>query len=397
MFKYKFKLIDLIQLIVIIAIAIASVVLYVNNQIRNELWVKIYPIRAKVAIHQLSCSAQSPEWMTKLIQYQTINGNSPANQIAYINTKGELFHCENGYVGEYPVISDTVSENTRFRYASVTKLWTADSILGLIKDGKISFDTPIVDILTEIKDPKDARINQITIGMLLLHRGGFDRTSLFGNDMFGIGEDICPNHITRMNNITLNFNPNEKMRYSNLGYCLLGEIASRVRQKPYTQLITDNYQLDKSSIKFIGNQALSDEVSYNYVETGLTGHADIYTAFDYKGLASVAGLSGNAIDLAKQVALMTQQPEPNILSSNTALTCQLNKLRDCYGYAMFPYQQPNKSMMYFRDGALLGLSSLVAFDKNFGTIVLLSNGSKSQQYDDDIKMQLYNIANGQKL
>ena len=384
---------DILQLCFIILFTILAAYFYVNNDVRNQTWQKIYPIRAQFANNQLSCSPNSPAWLADIIKDQTINGNAPANQIAYLDPKGNLYHCENGYVGEYPILSQPVSPNTRFRYASVTKLWTADSILGLIKDGKISFDTPIVDILTEIKDPKDARINQITIGMLLLHRGGFDRTSLFGNDMFGIGEDICPNHITRMNNITLNFNPNEKMRYSNLGYCLLGEIASRVRQKPYTQLITDNYQLNKSSIKFIGNQALNDEVSYNYVETGLTGHADIYTAFDYKGLASVAGLSGNAIDLAKQVALMTQQPEPNILSSNTALTCQLNKLRDCYGYAMFPYQQPNKSMMYFRDGALLGLSSLVAVDKKFGVVALLSNGSQSERHNDQIKMQLYDIAN----
>lgn len=386
---------DIIQLLIIVVTAIFLIYYYVNNEARNVLWQKTYPIRAQIANRQLSCSPNSPTWLADIIKDQTINGNAPANQIAYLDPKGNLYHCENGYVGEYPILSQPVSANTRLRYASVTKLWTSDSIFDLIKQHKLSLDTPLVNVLTQIKNPKDPRINQITIGDLLLHRGGFDRyTVVNGQDMFGIGKDICPNHIDLMNSLTLNFEPDTKMSYSNLGYCLLGEAASKINNKPYTQLAQDNYRLDNTTLRFIGNQSLSDEVSYNYVETGLTGIADIYTAFDYKGLASVAGMSGNAIDLAKQVKQMANKPEPNILSLNTKLTCDMTKLRDCYGYAMFPYQRSSQdNVMYFRDGALLGLSSLVAVDKKFGVVALLSNGSQSEGHNDQIKMQLYSIAN----
>ncbi|EEV23883.1 beta-lactamase [Enhydrobacter aerosaccus SK60] len=386
---------DILQLCFIILFTILAAYFYVNNDVRNQTWQKIYPIRAQFANNQLSCSPNSPAWLADIIKDQTINGNAPANQIAYLDPKGNLYHCENGYVGEYPILSQPVSANTRFRYASVTKLWTSDSIFELIKQNKLSLDTPLVKVLTQIKNPKDPRINQITIGDLLLHRGGFDRyTVVNGQDMFGIGKDICPNHIDLMNSLTLNFEPNTKMSYSNLGYCLLGEAASQINNKPYTQLLQDNYRLDTTTLRFIGNQSLGDEVNYNYVETGLTGIADIYTAFDYKGLASVAGMSGNAIDLAKQVKQMANKPEPNILSLNTKLTCDITKLRDCYGYAMFPYQRSSQdNVMYFRDGALLGLSSLVAVDKKFGVVALLSNGSQSERHNDQTKMQLYNIAN----
>lgn len=386
---------DIIQLLIIVVTAIFLIYYYVNNEARNVLWQKTYPIRAQLAKHKLSCSPNSPTWLADIIKDQTINGNAPANQIAYLDLKGNLYHCENGYVGEYPILSQPVSANTRFRYASVTKLWTSDSVFELIKQNKLSLDTPLVKVLTQIKNPKDPKINQITIGDLLLHRGGFDRyTVVNGQDMFGIGKDICPNHIDLMNSLTLNFEPNTKMSYSNLGYCLLGEAASQINNKPYTQLVQDNYRLDNTTLRFIGNQSWGDEVSYNYVETGLTGIADIYTAFDYKGLASVAGMSGNAIDLAKQVKQMANKPEPNILSLNTKLTCDITKLRDCYGYAMFPYQRSSQdNVMYFRDGALLGLSSLVAVDKKFGVVALLSNGSQSEQHNDKIKMQLYDIAN----
>ena len=135
-----------------------------------------------------------------------------------------------------------------------------------------------------------------------------------------------------------------------------------------------------------------DEVSYNYVETGLTGYADIYTAFDYEGLASAAGLSGNAIDLAQQVRSMAVKSEPSILSVDPQVMCDVSKIAECYGYAMVPYQRTSQSsIVYYRDGNLLGLSSLVAIDERGSVVALLSNGTpdNSVQGSDNVKMKIY--------
>lgn len=388
----EFKLKDVITLMILLSITIISIYFYVNTEARNQAWQKAYPIRAKLANYQTTCSPKSPSWMQEAIHFQTLNNNAPANQIAYITPQGQIYHCENGYIGEMPFFSKPIDEHTRFRYASVTKLWTSDAILALIREGKLTFGTKLASIITEINQPKDSRINDITIGDLLLHRGGFNRYSATGHDMFGIGQPICPDHFERLNTIRLDFDPNSKMMYSNLGYCLLGEVVSRLNKQPYTQVMDNQYKLTQYNIKFIDNSKLSDEVNYNYVETGLTGIGDIYTVFDYKGLASVAGLSGNAISLANQVKNMVNKPMPNILSLDDNLSCDITKLRDCYGYAMFPYQAQGKNLkVYFRDGTLLGLSSLVAVDSNGGVVVLLSNGVSSLKQDgsDRTKMLIY--------
>lgn len=386
------KIKDIITVLVLVVITGVFGYYYANIQARNILWLKTYPIRAKIAERKLSCSHNSPLWLAKILTYQANHGNAPANQIAYIDPQGRLHHCENGYVGEYPLISQPINEKTRFRYASVSKLWTSDVILGLIKQGRLSFDTKMVDILTEIDSPVDKRIKEITIADLLLHRAGFDRYSIFGQDMFGIGQDICPNHLKKMNAITLGFDPNTKMSYSNIGYCLLGEIASRVEHKPYTQLVVDSYRFDNTHFAFIGNHKMADEVDYNYIETGLTGFADIYTAFDYVGLAAAAGLSGNASELAKQVHMMAQKPAPNILSLDKVSDgCDMSVLDDCYGYAMVAYRvDSDKKTMYFRDGGLLGLSSLVAVGSKGDVVALLSNGQPpSAEQDIAIKKMIY--------
>lgn len=391
MFK-SIKKSDFWTVIVLLFLAVVWGYYYANPQARNQLWLKTYPIRAELAVREMSCSDDSPTWLADILRYQTRHGNAPANQIAYIEPNGTLHHCENGYQGKYPILSDATTEQTRFRYASVTKLWTSDAILALVKEGRLSLDTKLSAIITEIDTPKDARIKDITIGQLLLHRAGFDRYSVFGQDMFGIGKDICPNHITELNNIELGFTPDSKTSYSNLGYCLLGEVVSRIYNKPYTKVIAENYSFADTSLRFIPNHAMNDEVTYNYVETGLTGYADIYTAFDYEGLASAAGLSGNAIDLAQQVQAMSLKSPTNILTDSSKVACDLIQIAECYGYAMVTYQpDPQSVKVHYRDGNLLGLSSLVAVSDSGGVVALLSNGTSNEgvKGSNKVKMMIY--------
>ena len=382
-------------LTVVVSILIVSVFgyYYANSLARSKLWSKTYPIRAKLAVRQISCSKSSPLWLADVLRHQTRHNNAPSNQIAYIDPQGILHHCENGYVGEYPVLSDAITAQTRFRYASVTKLWTADAVLDLIKKDKLALDTKLTNIITEIDTPIDTRINDITIRQLLLHRAGFDRYSVFGQDMFGIGKPICPDNLQGLNEITLGFDPDSKTSYSNLGYCLLGEVISRLNaDKSYKEVIKQQYNFAGSTLQFVSNAALSDEVTYNYVETGLTGVADIYTAFDYEGLSSAAGLSGNAIDLARQVHAMAVKPTPNILSVDAQVACDVTQIAECYGYTMVPYQRdPQSAKVYYRDGSLLGLSSLVAVSEEGSVVALLSNGTPSNgaEGNNAVKMMLY--------
>lgn len=388
------------DVIIVVALLVTVIIfgyVYSDNQLKNRIWQTIYPARAQLSVVNISCSSNSPNWLIDILKYQTKHNNAPANQIAYIESNGMLHHCENGYVGQYPLLSDSITEQTRFRYASVTKLWTADAILQLVKDDKLSLDTPIADIISEIDTPTDSRINDITIGQLLLHRAGFDRYSVFGQDMFGIGKDICPNNLTGLNDITLGFDPDSKTSYSNLGYCLLGEVISRLNHnKPYTDIIASQYNFADTHLKFVSNRALPDEVTYNYVETGLTGHADIYTAFDYDGLASAAGLSGNAIDLAQQINAMAVKPKPNILSDSKRVGCDPTQIKECYGYAMVTYQpDPRSIKVHYRDGNLLGLSSLVAVSDNGSVVALLSNGTSNDGVEgsNKVKMMIYDQIN----
>ena len=398
MFKQIHKK-DILQVIALIVVTIALSYFYANNQARNRVWQSFYPARAQLALQHVSCSEGSPSWLTDILIEKTKYQNAPANQIAYIDPQGQLYHCESGYVDGLPLLSDPISADTRFRYASVTKLWTSDTILDLIKKGRFTLETPLAELLPEINQPKDARVNDITIKQLLMHQGGFNRLDIQGNDMFGIGEPVCPNSIETMNKIKLSFPPGTQTSYSNLGYCLLGAVVEQVSGQPYQEYLQTHYDIQNADIQFISSQRLDEEISYNYTETGLTGISDIYTAFNYEDLYSVAGLSGNAVALAQQSKAMSAKRQPNILSVDADMDCDKTKLGLCYGYAMMPYQPDIQSAtVHFRDGTLLGLSSLVAVSDSGGVVALLSNGTPTdiEHTNDTIKRMTYtHLANNQ--
>ncbi|MGB6925180.1 MULTISPECIES: serine hydrolase domain-containing protein [Psychrobacter] len=391
MFK-KIQKKDILQVIALIVVTVVVGYFYANNQARNRVWQGLYPVRAQLALQHVSCSESSPSWMIDILIEKTKYQNAPANQIAYIDPQGQLYHCESGYVDGLPLLSDPISADTRFRYASVTKLWTADAILDLIKEERLTLEMPLAELLPQIDQPKDARVNDITIKQLLEHQSGFNRLDIQGNDMFGIGEPICPNSIEKMNSIKLSFTPGTQTSYSNLGYCLLGAVVEQVSGQSYQEYLQTHYDIQNTDIQFISSQRLDDEISYNYTETGLTGISDIYTAFNYEDLYSVAGLSGNAVALAQQSKAMSAKRQPNILSVDADMDCDISKLGACYGYAMMPYQDDIQSAtVHFRDGTLLGLSSLVAIDEAGGVVALLSNGTPTdiEHSKDTIKTMIY--------
>src|SRR5690606_24299187 len=121
-----------------------------------------YPIEAQIARFQMTCSNNAPVWLKASLQYATRMQGSLANQVAYIDPNGMLHHCENGWVGNL-FRSPALDPDARFRFASVTKLFTADAVLSLVNAGKLTLDTRLVKVLPEVLPVKDERLASVTI------------------------------------------------------------------------------------------------------------------------------------------------------------------------------------------------------------------------------------------
>ncbi|MDP2301810.1 MAG: serine hydrolase domain-containing protein [Ignavibacteria bacterium] len=146
-----------------------------------------------------------------------------------------------------------VSENTTYNAYSVTKTFTALSILQLAEKGKLNIDQPVKKYLPGFPYP-----SEITIRQLMTHSSGIpnpiplswihladEHNSFDGRNFFA--EIFIENNKT-------NSLPNEKYAYSNLGYVLLGQVIEKVSGLSYENYIRENIlkplELDPTELDF---------------------------------------------------------------------------------------------------------------------------------------------------
>jgi CubicO group peptidase (beta-lactamase class C family) len=130
-----------------------------------------------------------------------------------------------------------ISSSTTFRMASVSKQFTAMSILILEKNQKISFSDKISRFFPEL-DP--ALSEKITVRHLLTHTSGIP-------DYEDLMDSTSKRQITDADIVRLlsserktYFQPGTKFRYSNTAFCLLAMITERVSRKPYRVFMKEN-------------------------------------------------------------------------------------------------------------------------------------------------------------
>lgn len=159
-------------------------------------------------------------------------------------------------------IEGNALENAHFRIASITKTFTAASIMRLYQEGLISLDVPITTYLPDVPDYDVPYKSQITIRQLLQHRGGvFDVTNqeipetvnqpYAGMRYHGyVMEDLNqPTHTFTLDemigvaarNKLSNSAPDVEFHYSNTGYHLLAKIVKLTKKMSYTEYITKTF------------------------------------------------------------------------------------------------------------------------------------------------------------
>ncbi len=126
---------------------------------------------------------------------------------------------------------------TKFRLGSITKQFTAASILLLEERGKLKLDDPIKKHMPDAPAAWDA----ITIFNLLTHTSGIPNfTSLPDYKSLKLDDTPVAKTIAAVRDKPLDFVPGEKMSYSNSGYLVLGYVIERVTGASYEKFVTDN-------------------------------------------------------------------------------------------------------------------------------------------------------------
>ena len=322
----------------------------------------------------------------KFISDMRSKGFTTGNILVYEN--GEIvFQSSDGLRSIDPI--DSLTLNSQFRLASVSKQFTGVAIMKLKQAGNLDYDQKVNTILTDF--PHD----NITIKHLLHHTSGIadyieiikenfvsqnstKRYILGNNEILDIFYDTNPK---------LNFQPGEEFEYSNTGYLVLASIVEKISKQHFRDFLRENIfePLGMSRTTLYNYQEGNDPNMPNRVfGYRKTESEKGYELNDYHVVNDVRGDGGiysTLNDLYKwNMALVNYKVLPKEYLDEAWYWGTLNNCEKItYGFGWFLFlEDKTKRKTVFHSGGWVGFSTYLfnEIETKSGYIVLTNNSTR---------------------
>jgi CubicO group peptidase (beta-lactamase class C family) len=240
--------------------------------------------------------------------------------------------------------NDKLSTKTAFQLASVSKQFTAVSILQLVEKGKISLEDRVEQHIPGF--PYDS---SITIRSLLTHKSGLSdytfsldkyydkKTPLTNAKVVQMMIDIKPG---------IDYRPNKAFHYNNTNYMLLAYIVERISGKDFRSYVKENIfipagmtesfiydpqhpeLLKKSATGYVPKGNGSVVANFDHLD-GVTGDKGIYSTVEDMFLWDQALNNEKVVKLSSlEQAFTPQHTKPKVLTTNYGLGWRMKQLEN---------------------------------------------------------------------
>lgn len=181
-----------------------------------------------------------------------------------------IFHKAYGMASKRYQVKNTLE--TKFRLASVSKIFTATAILQLAEQGKLSLDDKLGKYVA-VDEFVDSRVKDVKIRHLLTHQSGW--ASYWSDPYFSEHRTqlrSVADYMSFIKKLPLNFAPGTKTAYSNSGYVVLGAVIEAAAGMDYYDFV-DQYIYQAAGMSKSGSFEL-DHIVENL--------ATCYTNYNYR-------------------------------------------------------------------------------------------------------------------
>jgi CubicO group peptidase (beta-lactamase class C family) len=288
--------------------------------------------------------------------------------------------------------NELLTDNSLFRIASISKSFSATSIMQLVEAGKLSLDDDISDLIGfRIRNPKYPD-QVITLRMLMSHRSSInDSQGYFSFDA------INPSKNPDWGKCYNDYPPDSGYMYCNLNYNMVGAVIEKRSGERFDQYVKKHvldplglyggYCVDSlDSSRFVTLYEYNDSLkqftpapaAYNPRREDIRNYVmgESTPVFSPTG-----GMKISAPDLARYMIMHMQQGKSNgkrIISKNSAAIMQTPRGKEGYGLALLRTEKLIAGQeMRGHTGSAYGLYSAMFFQpkQKFGFVVI-NNGSK---------------------
>lgn len=258
----------------------------------------------------------------------------------------------------------SATEATKYRIASITKMFTAAIIFQLVQEGRIDFSNTLDEYFPQLPGA-----SKITIGMMLSHRSGLhnildDPDYLSWKEIPKKQDEV----VKMIGKYPLDFTPDSKAAYSNSNFILLGYIIESKCKKPYSEVVKERV-IERIGLKdtYYGSKTnIENNESYSYAYNG--GWVRQSSA-DMSILAGAGALISTPSDLTRFIEALFARRVIKHRHLNT-----MQNITDGFGMGMLQFPYGDK-MAYGHTGNIDGFNSILQyFPEEKIAICYCSNG-----------------------
>jgi CubicO group peptidase (beta-lactamase class C family) len=191
-----------------------------------------------------------------------------------------------------------LTEQHLFRIASHSKTFTATAIFQLAEQGRLRLDDKAGQHVTELVGTP---LGERTIRELLAHAGGVTRDGTAADwwQLSGLFPDRDQLLAILRQDTSAVIEENDRFKYSNIGYGLLGLVIEAASGTPYNTFVQTGI-VDKLGLTSLGPELVPSRLSEYAVGYSALAYADARVPIEHvdtRALASATGFFGSARDL----------------------------------------------------------------------------------------------------
>lgn len=220
-----------------------------------------------LAISSIPVFAQSQEQQYDALLKDTYTKDTPGiSALVYKNGK-VLYRKAFGMANlEYDI---PMKPENVFEIGSITKQFTAVSILMLMEQGKLALE----DEITKYIPDYPTKGKKITVHHLLNHTSGIKSYTSMRSFIATAATDKTPKELIDVfKNEPMDFDPGEKWLYNNSGYIILGHIIEVISGQSYEEFVTEHIfkplQMEHSNYGSKSRLIKNRAIGYSPAENG---------------------------------------------------------------------------------------------------------------------------------
>jgi CubicO group peptidase (beta-lactamase class C family) len=173
----------------------------------------------------------SPIPLTDFVEATARKFNIPGVAVGVWADGKEAYACHGVTSIENPL---PIDQDTLFLVASVTKTFTATTLMRLVAEGKVELHAPVRRYVPEFRLKDQQAADKITVLHLLNHTAGLDWRV---NADTGEGDDALARSVAKMAEMELIALPGTRVSYSQAGYNLVGRIIEKVTGQTFERAV----------------------------------------------------------------------------------------------------------------------------------------------------------------